>query len=38
MEILDRFTDWFEGHWRCAVYSFLAGALFTILVSCATAA
>lgn len=32
METLDRFTDWFEGHWRCVVYGFLAGCLFTMLM------
>lgn len=28
MEWLDRFIEWCSGHWRCMLYSFLAGALF----------
>lgn len=28
MEWLDRLNEWRETHWRCMIYSFLAGALF----------
>lgn len=32
-EMLDRLVDWFEGHWRSMIYSFFAGAIFTVACS-----
>lgn len=28
MEWADDLVKWFDGHWRCMVYSFLAGMIF----------
>lgn len=33
----DRAVSWWDSHWRCMVYSFLAGVFLTMFVQCSTA-